>query len=670
MASTEYSEEKLKGMLRALKDYSNAKIVEIATYVIQFPDPATRKECLRVFCDAIEGLILVSDAPRCLALFYVANEILQRGNDQDFWKAHLGPQLSSFLPRVCAVACQTQEWNVPVNIFRLPHVWRQNQIFPADFCEELSRQCRESYDDCQTAKAPSLPPLLLPSSNQQRAGFDVDHQSSQRSSDASNQPAIRRQAHESFASSAGAHQQALPAGLPSSRRHSAASPIQPDPVSLAREHRGSKSRSKHGGSDPDSARRDVPDDVQEMLSALESEKYLAALHRTQEAVQHIEDLKVKEIAYERMLLEEKIRESAESLRSLHTSRLTQCRTHAETLQVQSRNQAELAAMEKDAREIMDAKLRSWDADLQRWRNTVHLAASQLPPIEESYRLFHAKISGGLLGPAPGAKASSKVTRGDAVAALLREDSKRAPPPVPDDRRWQRMARPGCSGAEDGEAAERRGGVERRGGADGARFHPYSHPVSSQMLNARQSMLRDMALKEAQQQLEHEGVLPVSDLYKPKALSRDWSREDMVEGLERAAAKRPLGSRIPLGLPCSSSGMPLMTSYKSKPEKDLLPGVEAGLVGGWGMGAGGQGGPVGRVTDLWCSQFFASEPSALTGAQLGTLTACSRGRAPGCHEILACVHCASRLERGCRGVTSGCLQDWGPRRNQQAGSPAL
>jgi hypothetical protein len=58
-----------------------------------------------------------------------------------------------------------------------------------------------------------------------------------------------------------------------------------------------------------------------MLSALESEKYLAALHRTQvaiastfeipfqnlwhdvwlmtqEAVQHIEDLKVKEIAYE------------------------------------------------------------------------------------------------------------------------------------------------------------------------------------------------------------------------------------------------------------------------------------------------------------------------------------------------------------------------------------
>ncbi len=41
-ASADYCEEKLKGMLRALKDYSNAKIVEIATYVIQFPDPATR----------------------------------------------------------------------------------------------------------------------------------------------------------------------------------------------------------------------------------------------------------------------------------------------------------------------------------------------------------------------------------------------------------------------------------------------------------------------------------------------------------------------------------------------------------------------------------------------------------------------------------------------------
>jgi hypothetical protein len=34
-----------------------------------------------------------------------------------------------------------------------------------------------------------------------------------------------------------------------------------------------------------------------------------------------------------MLLEEKIRESAESLRTLHTTRLAQCRTHPETLQV-------------------------------------------------------------------------------------------------------------------------------------------------------------------------------------------------------------------------------------------------------------------------------------------------------------------------------------------------
>ena len=96
-----------------------------------FPcDPVAvyRKECLKVFCDAIEGLILVSDAPRCLALFYVANEVLQvniwhesiyeiriisklffqRGSDPGFWKTHLGPHLSSFLPRVCAVACQTQ----------------------------------------------------------------------------------------------------------------------------------------------------------------------------------------------------------------------------------------------------------------------------------------------------------------------------------------------------------------------------------------------------------------------------------------------------------------------------------------------------------------------------------------------------------------------------------
>ena len=40
--SIEFSEEKLKGLLRALKDYSNAKIVEIASYIVQFPDLSTR----------------------------------------------------------------------------------------------------------------------------------------------------------------------------------------------------------------------------------------------------------------------------------------------------------------------------------------------------------------------------------------------------------------------------------------------------------------------------------------------------------------------------------------------------------------------------------------------------------------------------------------------------
>jgi hypothetical protein len=252
----------LKNLLRGLKDYSNAKIVEIASYIIQFPDIPTRKECLKVFCDAIEGLILVSDAPRCLALFYVANEVLQRGDDPSFWKAQLGPQLSSFLPRVCVVACQTQEWNVPVNIFRLPHVWRQNQIFPADFCEDLSRQCRESYDECQTMKAPALPPLVLPSNHSQQR--PSEHQSQRGSSDSGHPPASRRQVLDSLEGSGVAQQ--LPAALAGCRRNSSggASPVaHQDVVTLSREHRGLKQRLKHGssGADP-TTRRDVPDDVQ------------------------------------------------------------------------------------------------------------------------------------------------------------------------------------------------------------------------------------------------------------------------------------------------------------------------------------------------------------------------------------------------------------------------
>ena len=318
-----------------------------------------------------------------------------------------------------------------------------------------------------------------------------------------------------------------------------------------------------------------------------------------------------------MLLEEKIRESAESLRSLHTSRLAQCRSHAETLQVvpscffyniqtlevshvgqvQARNQSELAAMEKDAREIMDAKLRAWDAELQRWRNTVHVAASQLPPMEESYRIFQAKIAGGVSGLA--VKAAPAGGRGEAMAAVVREGPKqRGLHGLGDDRPWPRGARGGCA-----EPAERRGASER--------FHPYASPLGGQTLSTRQSMLRDMALKEAQQQLEQEGVLPMSDLYKSKALSRDVRWEDL-EALERAAAPRlpaartlPPRSSIPLGLPCSSSAMPLMAAYKPKGEKDALGAGEAGgLVGGWGVGVGGAG----RVTDLWCSQFFAGEPA--------------------------------------------------------------
>lgn len=108
--------ERLRDLFNGLVDYSNAKIIEIATFILsQSDDPKSRwarleiymfdgahpavktcfsrhslsfarcifdslccrNECMRTYCNAVEAAIRVSDPSRCLALFYVANEVLQ-----------------------------------------------------------------------------------------------------------------------------------------------------------------------------------------------------------------------------------------------------------------------------------------------------------------------------------------------------------------------------------------------------------------------------------------------------------------------------------------------------------------------------------------------------------------------------------------------------------------
>eukprot|EP00286_Rhodomonas_abbreviata_P012822 CAMPEP_0181328068 /NCGR_PEP_ID=MMETSP1101-20121128/22481_1 /TAXON_ID=46948 /ORGANISM="Rhodomonas abbreviata, Strain Caron Lab Isolate" /LENGTH=177 /DNA_ID=CAMNT_0023436857 /DNA_START=193 /DNA_END=723 /DNA_ORIENTATION=- len=146
MVVDEASLENLDLLLQSLNGYSNAKIVHIAQVILH----GSRGDChgpyLQAYVKALDTSCCVGDVRRCLAFFYVANEILQNTRNDRGWNSALANVLSKYLPRVCAIACEKHiEWNVPMNILRLPGVWRKDGIFPPEFCDKLQAMCEATY---------------------------------------------------------------------------------------------------------------------------------------------------------------------------------------------------------------------------------------------------------------------------------------------------------------------------------------------------------------------------------------------------------------------------------------------------------------------------------------------------------------------------------------------
>jgi hypothetical protein len=65
--------------------------------------------------------------------------------------------------------------------------------------------------------------------------------------------------------------------------------------------------------------------------------------------------------------------------SLHNNR-----TETEVQKARAMNMAEMQSFEWQLQEMTDNKNEEWNSELQQWRQTVQLAASQLPPVMHDY----------------------------------------------------------------------------------------------------------------------------------------------------------------------------------------------------------------------------------------------------------------------------------------------
>eukprot|EP00277_Geminigera_cryophila_P030521 CAMPEP_0173057328 /NCGR_PEP_ID=MMETSP1102-20130122/675_1 /TAXON_ID=49646 /ORGANISM="Geminigera sp., Strain Caron Lab Isolate" /LENGTH=286 /DNA_ID=CAMNT_0013922823 /DNA_START=570 /DNA_END=1427 /DNA_ORIENTATION=- len=135
--------ERLRGLIWNLTSYSNIQIVEIAKGFVEIgkESPTLAGGCHTAYLDCLEGCLQAGESRRCLALLYVCNEILALVSGDESWQAVLAKAMSEYVPLVCSLALRQQENNVVLNVLRLPTVWKQEEVFNADLCDQMKAQC-------------------------------------------------------------------------------------------------------------------------------------------------------------------------------------------------------------------------------------------------------------------------------------------------------------------------------------------------------------------------------------------------------------------------------------------------------------------------------------------------------------------------------------------------
>mmetsp|Transcript_19483 Transcript_19483/g.64535 ORF Transcript_19483/g.64535 Transcript_19483/m.64535 type:complete len:180 (-) Transcript_19483:3784-4323(-) len=137
--------KKLKESIRGLNSYSNSKIVDISKHFLEL-STVNESAAHKMYVESLRENVSTGQARRCLALFYVANEILQQSPKNDKWREVLADALVKLLPQVCSIALEKEENNVVLNVMRLPNVWSQNKLVPEDSCSEMRALCEQHYN--------------------------------------------------------------------------------------------------------------------------------------------------------------------------------------------------------------------------------------------------------------------------------------------------------------------------------------------------------------------------------------------------------------------------------------------------------------------------------------------------------------------------------------------
>ena len=141
--SVELAMERVRRLVWNISNYSNSRIVEVAKGFVDTSkeSPTLAGECHKTYRECLEGAYSAREARRCLALLYICNEIVTMAPDDESWRTVLSGAMVKYVPLVCDLALRQQEYNVVLNVMRLPAVWKAQGLFDAEACEEMKALC-------------------------------------------------------------------------------------------------------------------------------------------------------------------------------------------------------------------------------------------------------------------------------------------------------------------------------------------------------------------------------------------------------------------------------------------------------------------------------------------------------------------------------------------------